>query len=172
MNQWFFSYFWDSYFLSHGGFKMHMEPCHWSEGRHNNIGVSLRERQATMQVMLGVSLRARWDATLVRWIKLTRKPSLFTVTSMTLIPVCFAAVKVDVTADVKNIDKAARCKLHGTFSISLTPLHVCLLSHAHCFYCDFASTFCGASFYFTLLPCPVKSRDYHDHLPPGVSISC
>ena len=37
------------------------EPCHWSERR----GVSLRERQATIQVMPGVSLRARWDATLV-----------------------------------------------------------------------------------------------------------
>ena len=37
------------------------EPCHWSERR----GVSLRERRATMQVMRGVSLRARWDATLV-----------------------------------------------------------------------------------------------------------
>ena len=42
-----------------------VEPCHWSEGRHNNVGVSLQERQATMQVMLGVSLRARWDATLI-----------------------------------------------------------------------------------------------------------
>ena len=37
------------------------EPCHWSERR----GVSLREMRATMQVMPGVSLRARWDATLV-----------------------------------------------------------------------------------------------------------
>ena len=37
------------------------EPCHCSERR----GVSLRERRATMQVMPGVSLRARWDATLV-----------------------------------------------------------------------------------------------------------
>ena len=37
------------------------EPCHWSERR----GVSLRERRATMHVMPGVSLRARWDATLV-----------------------------------------------------------------------------------------------------------
>ena len=37
------------------------EPCHWSERR----GVSLRESRATMQVMPGVSLRARWDATLV-----------------------------------------------------------------------------------------------------------
>ena len=34
-------------------------------GRHNNVVVSLHERRATMQVMLGVSLRARWDATLV-----------------------------------------------------------------------------------------------------------
>ena len=34
-------------------------------GRHNNGGVSLRDRRATMPVMLGVSLRARWDATLV-----------------------------------------------------------------------------------------------------------
>ena len=39
-----------------------MEPCHWSEGRHNYVGVSLQERRATMLV---VSLRARWDATLV-----------------------------------------------------------------------------------------------------------
>ena len=39
-----------------------VEPCHWSEGY---VGVSLQERQATMQVMLGVSLQARWDATLV-----------------------------------------------------------------------------------------------------------
>ena len=29
------------------------------------VGVSLQENGATMQVMLGVSLRARWDATLV-----------------------------------------------------------------------------------------------------------
>ena len=43
-----------------------VEPCHWSEGRHNNVvGGSLQERRATTQVMLGVSLRARWDATLV-----------------------------------------------------------------------------------------------------------
>ena len=35
------------------------------DGRHNNVGVLLRERRATTQVMLGVSLRARWDATLV-----------------------------------------------------------------------------------------------------------
>ena len=39
-----------------------VEPCHWSEGY---VGVSLQERRATMQVMLGMSLRARWDATLV-----------------------------------------------------------------------------------------------------------
>ena len=42
-----------------------VEPCHWSEGRHNYVGVSLQDSQATMQVMLRVSLRARWDATLV-----------------------------------------------------------------------------------------------------------
>ena len=42
-----------------------VEPCHWSEGRHNYVGVSLQEMLATMQVMLGMSLRARWDATLV-----------------------------------------------------------------------------------------------------------
>ena len=41
------------------------EPCHWSEGCHNNVGASLRERRATTQVRLGVSLRARWDATVV-----------------------------------------------------------------------------------------------------------
>ena len=34
-------------------------------GHLNNVGVSLRERPATTQVMLEVSLRARWDATLV-----------------------------------------------------------------------------------------------------------
>ena len=34
-------------------------------GHHNNVGVSLRERPATRQVMLVVSLRARWDVTLV-----------------------------------------------------------------------------------------------------------
>ena len=38
------------------------EPCHWSEGY---VGMSLQARRSTMQVMLGVSLRARWDATLV-----------------------------------------------------------------------------------------------------------
>ena len=42
-----------------------VEPCHLSEGRHNNVGLSLRESRATMQVMLGLSLRARWDSTLV-----------------------------------------------------------------------------------------------------------
>ena len=64
--------------MSYGEFKMHeiklrvqvlrprwralrVEPCHWSEGHHNYVGA----RRATMQVMLGVSLRARWDATLV-----------------------------------------------------------------------------------------------------------
>ena len=40
-----------------------VEPCHWSEGYD---GVSLQEMQATMQLMLGMSLRARWDATLVK----------------------------------------------------------------------------------------------------------
>ena len=34
-------------------------------GRHNNVGVSLLERRYTTQVMLGVSLRARYDTTLV-----------------------------------------------------------------------------------------------------------
>ena len=34
----------------------HVEPCHWSEGY---VGESLQERQATKQVMLGMSLRAR-----------------------------------------------------------------------------------------------------------------
>ena len=38
-----------------------VEHCHWSE----YVGFSLQESQATMQVMLGVSLQARWDATLV-----------------------------------------------------------------------------------------------------------
>ena len=42
-----------------------IETCQWSEGRHNYVVVSLQERRATMQVMLGVSLRARWDATIV-----------------------------------------------------------------------------------------------------------
>ena len=41
-----------------------VQPCHWSEGRHNNMRVTAGKR-ATTQVMLGVSLRARWDATLV-----------------------------------------------------------------------------------------------------------
>ena len=35
-----------------------------AEGRHNYVGVSLQGSRATMQVMLGVSLRARWDANL------------------------------------------------------------------------------------------------------------
>ena len=39
-----------------------VEPCHWSEGY---VGVSLQEMRAKMQVMLGMSLRARWGATLV-----------------------------------------------------------------------------------------------------------
>ena len=43
----------------------HAERCHWSEGCNNNNAGSLQERRATTQVMLGVSLRARWDATLV-----------------------------------------------------------------------------------------------------------
>ena len=43
-----------------------VEPCHWSEGCHNYVGVSLWYRRATMQVMLGVSQRERWDATLVQ----------------------------------------------------------------------------------------------------------
>ena len=34
-----------------------------------NCWVSLRDRHATMQVMLGVSLQARWDATLVSLIQ-------------------------------------------------------------------------------------------------------
>ena len=75
-------YFLDSYFLSYGEFKMReiklrvkilwpasgrspaasVEPCHWSEGY---VGVSLQERRDPMQVMLGMSRRARWDATLV-----------------------------------------------------------------------------------------------------------
>ena len=36
-------------------------------GCHNNVGVSLRERRDTAQVMLGVSLRARWYATVVKY---------------------------------------------------------------------------------------------------------
>ena len=42
-----------------------MEPCRWSEGHHNYVGVSLQEMRATTQLMLGVSLRAIWDAPLV-----------------------------------------------------------------------------------------------------------
>ena len=48
-----------------------VEFCHWSEGRHNNVWVSLRESRATMQVILVMSLRERWDATLVLLTKLT-----------------------------------------------------------------------------------------------------
>ena len=36
-----------------------VDHCHWSD----YVGVSLQESQATMQVMLGMSLRARWDVT-------------------------------------------------------------------------------------------------------------
>ena len=42
----------------------HAERCHWPEGVIIIWG-SLQERRATTQVMLGLSLRARWDATLV-----------------------------------------------------------------------------------------------------------
>ena len=42
----------------------HAERWHWSEGSHTNVG-SLWEGRTTTQVMLGVSLRARWDATVV-----------------------------------------------------------------------------------------------------------
>ena len=41
----------------------HAEPCHWSEGCHNNVGKA--SHILSTQVMLGVSLRARWGATLV-----------------------------------------------------------------------------------------------------------
>ena len=41
-------------------------------GHHNSVGVSLRKRQATTQVMLGLSLRARWDATLIHVVKQRR----------------------------------------------------------------------------------------------------
>ena len=40
-------------------------------GRHNNVGVSLRERRDTNKVMLGVSLWARWDATLEYYVSLS-----------------------------------------------------------------------------------------------------
>ena len=46
-------------------------------GRHNNVGVSLRERRATTQVMLGMSLRARWEATLVFSILCTNKQAAY-----------------------------------------------------------------------------------------------
>ena len=39
-------------------------------GRHNNVGVSLRERRDTSQVMLGASLRARWGTTLVHMLNI------------------------------------------------------------------------------------------------------
>ena len=48
----------------------HAERCHWSEGCNNNVGGSRQERRATTKVMLGVSLRARWDAILVNIIKI------------------------------------------------------------------------------------------------------
>ena len=65
------SHFWDSYFLSYGEFEIHemtlrmqaLRPAIASGvrgalplvgGAHNNVGVSLRERRATMHVMLGV----------------------------------------------------------------------------------------------------------------------
>ena len=42
----------------------HAKPCHCSAVVLIMWG-TLQERRATTQVMLGVSLRARWDATLV-----------------------------------------------------------------------------------------------------------
>ena len=47
--------------------KLRVKVLRMASGRlaWSYVGVSLQERQATMQVMLGVSLRARWDATLV-----------------------------------------------------------------------------------------------------------
>ena len=59
-----------------------MEPCHLSEGY---VGVSLQERRATMQVMLGVSLRARWDATLVIIINQNALTSYSTTGSMMMV---------------------------------------------------------------------------------------
>ena len=82
-----FGDFWNSYFSSYGEFKMreiklriqvlqaarrlsqaaHAERCHWSKGCNNNVVGHCRKGEPhTMQVMLGVSLRARWDATLVK----------------------------------------------------------------------------------------------------------
>ena len=50
----------------------HAERCHWSEGCKNNVGGHCRKGEPrTTQVMLGVSLRARWDATLVQSINTT-----------------------------------------------------------------------------------------------------
>ena len=44
----------------------HAEPCHLSEGCNNNVGGHCRKCEPQRKlVMLGVSLRARWDATLV-----------------------------------------------------------------------------------------------------------
>ena len=43
-----------------------VDPRHWSEGCW---GVTAAKGRATMQVMLVVSLRARWDATLVAMIQ-------------------------------------------------------------------------------------------------------
>ena len=47
---------------------MHAEPYEWSAGAHGVttiLGVPLQARRHTAQVMLGLSLRARWDTTLV-----------------------------------------------------------------------------------------------------------
>ena len=57
-------------------------------GHHNNVGVSLRERRATTQVMLGVSLRARWDATLVYIKGLIRNHCLYFLTIKLLFVHC------------------------------------------------------------------------------------
>ena len=52
-----------------------VEPCHWSdwsERCNNNVGGHCRKGEPhTTQVMLGVSLRARWDATLALSMSLT-----------------------------------------------------------------------------------------------------
>ena len=43
----------------------HAERCHWSEGcNNNNVGLTAGKASHN-QVMLGVSLWARWEATLV-----------------------------------------------------------------------------------------------------------
>ena len=47
---------------------MRAERCDWSagaQGVNTMLGVSLRVRRHTTQVMLGLSLWARWDTTLV-----------------------------------------------------------------------------------------------------------